>query len=272
MEYSLTDLEEASRALLSTLNKCEKVLESEKLKPAQRTLTQRRVSALEIALSLIERERQAAASRVQGLDLFMMCTKLNGKALSVLPQGFSIRHCRRDELALWKTFPFDTPEQAKAHQPYMDQYFNQVYGKQEALFFNRCLFICDINDTPVGTCFAWEAYGKVCTLHWFKVLKSHEGQGLGRALLSHVMKGIPENQYPVFLHTQPQSLQAIKLYSDFGFILLTDSVVGLRQNGLNDSLPYLQAHLPASVYKSLKYEQAPQAFLDAVNQSAINEF
>ncbi len=62
-----------------------------------------------------------------------MCTKLNGKAPSVLPQGFH-PHCCRDELALWKAFPFDTPEQAKAHQPYMDQYFSQVYGKQEAPF------------------------------------------------------------------------------------------------------------------------------------------
>jgi predicted RNA binding protein with dsRBD fold (UPF0201 family) len=54
--YLPQELAEAHRALLSTLKKCEKVLESPRLLQAQRTLTQRRVRALEIALELIEKE------------------------------------------------------------------------------------------------------------------------------------------------------------------------------------------------------------------------
>jgi len=51
------ELSEAHRSLLSTLKKCEKVLESDKLPQAQRTLTERRVAALKIALTLIEKEQ-----------------------------------------------------------------------------------------------------------------------------------------------------------------------------------------------------------------------
>ena len=40
-----------------TLNKCEEVLESEKLPQSQRALTERRVDALKIALTLIEKEQ-----------------------------------------------------------------------------------------------------------------------------------------------------------------------------------------------------------------------
>jgi hypothetical protein len=55
--FTAEELTEAHRSLLSTLLKCEKVLESEKLPQSQRTLTERRVAALKIALTLIKREQ-----------------------------------------------------------------------------------------------------------------------------------------------------------------------------------------------------------------------
>jgi len=55
--YSAEELSEAHRSLYSTLKKCEKVLENDKLPQSQRTLTARRVAALKLALKLIEREQ-----------------------------------------------------------------------------------------------------------------------------------------------------------------------------------------------------------------------
>ncbi|WP_414657436.1 hypothetical protein ACINK0_04590 [Deinococcus sp. VB343] len=55
--FTPTQLSEAHRALASTLSKCEKVLAGGKLKPAQHTLTRRRIEALRTALALIEREQ-----------------------------------------------------------------------------------------------------------------------------------------------------------------------------------------------------------------------
>jgi uncharacterized protein with PIN domain len=54
--YSQNELEEAHRALLSTLNKCEKI-DLEKQNPSQRTLLERRIAALRIAIDLIEQEQ-----------------------------------------------------------------------------------------------------------------------------------------------------------------------------------------------------------------------
>ncbi|MDR1589441.1 MAG: hypothetical protein LBS51_04545 [Oscillospiraceae bacterium] len=55
-EFASEQLNEAHRALLSTLHKCEK-MDMEKLGKSQRTLLERRIAALKIALVLIEREQ-----------------------------------------------------------------------------------------------------------------------------------------------------------------------------------------------------------------------
>jgi hypothetical protein len=50
--YTAEELSEAHRALLSTLKKCEK-MDAAKLPLSQRTLLERRIAALKIALDLI---------------------------------------------------------------------------------------------------------------------------------------------------------------------------------------------------------------------------
>lgn len=55
-EYTKKELEEAITALASTLHKCEKMQDSGKLQSSQKTLNDRRVKALRIALALIEKE------------------------------------------------------------------------------------------------------------------------------------------------------------------------------------------------------------------------
>jgi hypothetical protein len=55
-EFTQEQPSEAHRALLSTLNKCEK-MDLEKLGKSQRTLLERRIAALKIALALIEKEQ-----------------------------------------------------------------------------------------------------------------------------------------------------------------------------------------------------------------------
>lgn len=58
MTFSAEELQEAHRALLSTLRKCEKI-DSAKLGKSQQTLLERRVAALKIALALIEKEQES---------------------------------------------------------------------------------------------------------------------------------------------------------------------------------------------------------------------
>jgi hypothetical protein len=86
--------------------------------------------------------------------------------------------------------PFDVVKSAKEYNRFMTEYFNDVYGSKEVLFFQKCLLVCDKNDTPIGTCFVWKAYEKISTIHWFKVRKNYERSGTGRVLLSIVMRNI----------------------------------------------------------------------------------
>jgi ribosomal protein S18 acetylase RimI-like enzyme len=166
----------------------------------------------------------------------------------------------------------DSPELVNEFAAFMTQYFDEVYAHQENEFFQRCLFVCDRSDTPVATCLGWKAYGNVSTIHWFKVSKQHEGRGIARALLSMVMKTFGDRDYPIFLHTQPGSFRAIKLYSDFGFVFLTDATIGYRRNELTDGLPYLQAPMLPDAYNRLQFARAPNTFLEAVQSSPINQF
>lgn len=206
-------------------------------------------------------------------NLFMMCPRLNTAALSEIPDGYHIRTCRRDELDIWKTIHFDDAETAQNQKPYMTRYFETVYEPAGDAFWDRCLFLCtDEDDTPIGTCFAWQAYGRVMTIHWFKIRKAYEGRGLGRALLSAVMRQLAPSDYPVFLHTHPGSFRAIKLYTDFGFALLTDEKIGFRANDLGDALPFLGRMMPGGAYDALRFAAAPDFFLEAAESSPFSQF
>ncbi len=55
-EFTKEDLEEALRAIASTISKCEKVQPKLKEGTSQHTLLQRRIKALHIATALIKRE------------------------------------------------------------------------------------------------------------------------------------------------------------------------------------------------------------------------
>jgi ribosomal protein S18 acetylase RimI-like enzyme len=205
-------------------------------------------------------------------NLFMVCSHLYRNALTELSKEYHIRNCKENELDIWKAMPFDEPETARKNHDFMTEYFNNVYGNKKEKFFNKCMFVCNKNDQPVGTCFLWKAYEKINTIHWFKIIREYEGQGIGRALLSTIMKNTTEEDYPIYLHTQPSSYRAIKLYSDFGFKLINDPIIGIRKNDLTECLPLLKENMPEKDYTKLKITKAPKEFLEIVNKSVINEF
>lgn len=54
-DFTTEELNEAHRALLSTLHKCEKI-DATKLGKSQQTLLEQRIAALKVALTLIDKE------------------------------------------------------------------------------------------------------------------------------------------------------------------------------------------------------------------------
>ena len=200
-------------------------------------------------------------------DLFMMCEKVNTSAFKELPPGFNFRPCRRDELEIWKQMHLDFPHSPEQHvefMAFMDRCFNDTYAINEELFFEKNLFVCNSNDEPVGRGFIWKYFDKINTIHWYKVLRVYEGLGIGRAILTRIMKELAEKDYPVYLHTHPSSFRAIKLYTDFGFSFLSDPVIGYRNNDLYECLPILEKYIPKNDFEKIKITKAPKEFLEIV--------
>lgn len=206
------------------------------------------------------------------MNLFMMCETLDRRACAPLPDGYTFDLCREDELDIWMAFPFDSPAQAAEYRPFMEQCFRDIYQPQRDEFFRRCLFVRDASGKPVATGFTWLSYGRVYTLQWIKTLPECEGKGIGRALISRLMTDLPDDAYPVYLHTHPECLRALHLYTDFGFRLLTDPRIGYRDNDLQTCLPILQQGLTPAAWKSLRYAEAPCGLLEAALSSQTEDF
>lgn len=192
-------------------------------------------------------------------NIFMMCTQLNKSALAALGNDYYIRNCRPDELDTWKAFPFDTEVVPPAYEAFMDQFIHDCYARDMETFYQNTLFVCDKDDQPIATCSHWKAYGKFHSIHWLKTRKSHEGKGIGRALLSVIMSKFQPEDYPIYIHTQPGSFRAIKLYADFGFQLLAGGAstpdvaprIGSRTNDIALCLPILEAFIPPADFKKI---------------------
>lgn len=205
-------------------------------------------------------------------NIFMLCERVNKDAYRRMPKGFSVRLCRKDELEVWKRMQFDDDAMANEYAEFMDNYFDSVYATKGDLFFEKCLFAVNNDDDPVGTGFSWKSYDTVTTMGWFKVRKAYEGQGIGRGLLTIVMRSLSDSDYPMLLHTQPSSDRAIKLYSDFGFKVLTDKKVGKRTNHIEECLPTLKNAMPKTAYDNLHFTTAPKSMLDFLSKQISDEF
>jgi GNAT superfamily N-acetyltransferase len=205
-------------------------------------------------------------------NIFMMCERIHEHALTQLHADYSFRNCRPDELELWKGFPFDSDTVPAEYEDFMDQIIKDSYSGNMDTFFQNTLFVCNREGEPIATCSHWKAYGKINTIHWLKTRKAYEGKGIGRALLSAIMRRFDRNDYPIYLHTQPGSFRAIKLYSDFGFHLLRGGRLGTRLNELEKCLPILEEFMPEKDFKSLKIMDTPGDLIKLLEHETTIQF
>lgn len=154
----------------------------------------------------------------------------------------------------------------------MTEFIAVSYSCDINTFFQNTLFVCTQDDKPIATCSHWKAYGKFNSIHWLKTLTSYEGKGLGRALLSEIMRKFEARDYPVYVHTQPSSFRAIKLYADFGFKLLKGGQIGARTNELEKCLPILKEFLPQKDFERLEIIDTPDHFIRLLENEKTIQF
>ncbi|MBM9500141.1 GNAT family N-acetyltransferase [Leptospira sp. 201903071] len=154
----------------------------------------------------------------------------------------------------------------------MNQIIMDSYGSDMKTFYKNTIFVCNKDDKPIATCSHWKAYRKFNSIHWLKTLKQYEGQGLGRAVLSEIMRKFVKEDYPIYIHTQPGSFRAIKLYSDFGFKLLKGGKIGHRTNELEECLPILKQFIPAKDFEKLTIVDTPVDFIKLTENETTIQF
>lgn len=201
-------------------------------------------------------------------NLFMMCPEYWPATFGPFPDGFLVREMKEADLPAWMAMPFDNPRDAKAHHSYMEQYVTRVYGPDLHRFFDQTTVV-EQDGHMVGVCTRWKAYGKIETVQWLKVKPECEGVGLGRALMSRLLE---HAEFPVYLHTQPESFRAIGLYADMGFLLLDGERFGGRVNHLDESMPYLQQRMTPQAFRKLRTTAAPASFLEVMAEAQTNDF
>lgn len=205
-------------------------------------------------------------------NIFMMCESLDKTALSDLPKGFHFRNCRPDELELWKAFPFDAEVVPPEYEDFMNQLVRDSYSGKMETFFSNTLFACTEDDRPVATCSYWRAYDKFNAIHWLKTIKAYEGRGIGRAVLSEIMRRFNRSDYPILIHTQPGSFRAIKLYADFGFKLLRGGQLGTRPNELEKCLPILREFMSNENFRRLTIVDTPDSLIQLMEHEKTIQF
>ena len=191
-------------------------------------------------------------------SIIMRCESINRNAFSEAEECFSIVKYRPEMKSVW----IEIQKAAGQFEGYSDadiaDYFEKTFLFESSEISERCFFLKDnIEEAYIGTCCAWFSNkGKriVPVLHWLAVVPSHRNRGCARILITCVLKYF-ERKYgkqAVYLHTQPESYQAIKLYNDFGFNITKEDSYGYAVNEYEYAMGILKDVMNAEAYKRLK--------------------
>ena len=135
-------------------------------------------------------------------------------------------------------------------------YFAKTYLSRSDLLARRGVFISDKESGGlVGACIAWfddQNGAPVSSLHWLITKEAYQGRGIGSALIAAALSIYEkENAFPVYLHTQPWSYQAIRLYHKFGFRLMKQDSFAGYENQYALAAPVLARYIEPKCMREL---------------------
>lgn len=179
-------------------------------------------------------------------SIIMRCDKINHDAYRGLPENVEIEFYKNGMEETWKDIQKNAGEFSSKTDEEIIHYFLERFGNKKFLLEKQCFFLKDHNtQNYIGTCMAWETVKNNQTipiLHWLAVSDAFSRQGFARILITQVLK-IFEKSYPaasIYLHTQPSSYAAIKLYHDFGFHICRKDTYGTAVNEYEEAIEILK--------------------------------
>lgn len=194
-------------------------------------------------------------NKIEYRNIIMRCDKIEDGAYADLPEDYCIEKYSVGMEKTWTAIQKAAGEFASDSDEEVQSYFLNRFNNEKLM--NRCLFLKDIQTKKyVGTCIAWEEEynGKtIPVLHWLAVADEYADKGFARIIITQIMKLFRiEERYPIYLHTQPWSYKAIKLYNDFGFNICKKDTFGDAKNEYDLAMPVLKQIMNDESYKRLR--------------------
>ena len=191
-------------------------------------------------------------------SIIMGCDKMNTLAYKNVPNGYNIKYYTSGDEKQWVNIHESIGEFVGYSTEDVDNYFKINFMSDVKKLESGCIFIVEKSTgIYVGCCMAWFEKKDEMTipvLHWLAIRDGYENQGLARVLITETMK-IFDNLYPegirIYLHTQPGSYKAIKLYHDFGFCMLRQDQYDKAINEYDEALLELKKYMFSDVYSEL---------------------
>lgn len=191
-------------------------------------------------------------------SIIMRCDKVNSLAFCELSKDVEIHYYTYGMDDVW----VEIQKSTGAFEAYSDadikKYFKDKFLCNPNELMKRCIFLKDLNTgVYVGTCCAW--IGKkenedIPILHWLAVREEFQNRGYAKMLMTEIMKIFMalDNGKAIYLHTQPSSYKAIKLYSDLGFCISKHDTYGSAKNEYEEALKILKKYMKPKVLKTIQ--------------------
>lgn len=190
-------------------------------------------------------------------SIIMRCDSINGEAYSEVSEFFSIEKYHDGMKTIWADIQKMSGQFDGVSDDDIITYFEKTFLNDNNEIEDRCFFLKDLVEGKyIGTCCAWfsnKEDKEVPVLHWLAVLPSYRNKGCARILITQVMQYF-ERKYEkqsIYLHTQPESYQAIKLYNDFGFNMTKKDCYGHAINEYEAAIDVLREVMSAEEFKKL---------------------
>ena len=190
-------------------------------------------------------------------SIIMRCDQINKRAYLELDKNVQVEFYQKGMESVWAHIQKSAGEFSHSTDSEVVAYFMNHYGKSQEELEKRCMFLKESNTGKyIGTCMAW--FGKrleenISVLHWLAVCDEFSQRGYARMLITEVLKKFEQlgESQKIYLHTQPCSYRAIKLYNDFGFCMTKTDTYGTAINEFDQAIPILKQHMTLEAYLKL---------------------
>lgn len=189
-------------------------------------------------------------------SVIMRCDKVDKSAFRPMPEHVRIKRYEPADGERWADIQLSAGAFQGRARGQIAAYFTSKFGDYEKELKARCLFLVE-RGAYIDTCMAWfgdRERQRIPVLHWLAVKDAYAGRGYARLLIGETLR-IFEREMPgrpIYLHTQPSSYRAIKLYYDFGFRITQADTYGAAANECTRALEVLQTCMDAESYANIK--------------------